>query len=118
MARESVSPIAEAALRPFSNTAPGRATIATDCTPSPGSAGILRRLPNERRHLIRLSGNSTTHFLLEHKSMWGQGVLISAPDDREGDEDVHEENKKEVVVFWRAMMSKCASEKDYNRQIK
>lgn len=44
-------------------------------------------------------------------------VLISAPDDREGDEDIHEENKKEVVAFWRGIMAKYGNEKEYNRQV-
>lgn len=45
-------------------------------------------------------------------------VLISAPDDREGDDDVHEENKSEVVKFWRAMVGptgRFKDEVDYNK---
>lgn len=47
-------------------------------------------------------------------------VLISAPDDREGDDDVYTENKKEVVAYWRATVGKTgrfADETDYNRKI-
>ena len=44
-------------------------------------------------------------------------LLISAPDDREGEDDIYKENKKEVIVFWKAMMEKYGSEKEYNRQI-
>ena len=44
-------------------------------------------------------------------------VLISGPDDREGEEDVHEESKDVVKVFWKQMMAKYGSEKEYNRQI-
>lgn len=47
-------------------------------------------------------------------------VLISAPDDREGDDDVYADNKSAVVSFWRAMVGKAgrfASEEDYNKQI-
>lgn len=44
-------------------------------------------------------------------------VLISAPDDREGDEDVLEENRQEVVAFWRRMMTRFGSERVYNREI-
>jgi type I restriction enzyme R subunit len=44
-------------------------------------------------------------------------VLISGPDDREGEMDVYEENKQEVQRFWKAMMSKYGSEKEYNKQI-
>lgn len=44
-------------------------------------------------------------------------VLISGPDDREGEEDVHEQSKDEVKAFWKAMMTKYGGEKEYNRQI-
>jgi type I restriction enzyme, R subunit len=47
-------------------------------------------------------------------------VLISAPDDREGDDDVYTENRKEVVAYWRATVGRAgrfADETDYNRKI-
>ncbi|MDR4496349.1 MAG: HsdR family type I site-specific deoxyribonuclease [Candidatus Scalindua sp.] len=44
-------------------------------------------------------------------------VLISGPDDREGEEDIYKENKEEVIRFWKAMMGKYGTEKEYNRQI-
>ncbi|MEJ7809739.1 MAG: HsdR family type I site-specific deoxyribonuclease [Gemmatimonadaceae bacterium] len=44
-------------------------------------------------------------------------VLISAPDDREGDDDLYEENKSAVVTFWRGMMAKYGTEKAYNDQL-
>lgn len=47
-------------------------------------------------------------------------VLISAPDDREGDDDVYTENKKDVVSYWRATVGKAGrfvDETDYNRKI-
>ncbi|MGR3303657.1 MAG: type I restriction endonuclease subunit R [Candidatus Scalindua sp.] len=44
-------------------------------------------------------------------------VLISGPDDREGEEDIYKENKEEVIRFWKAMMDKYGTEKEYNRQI-
>ncbi len=44
-------------------------------------------------------------------------VLISGPDDREGEEDVHEESKDVVKDFWKKMMAKYGSDKEYNRQI-
>jgi type I restriction enzyme, R subunit len=47
-------------------------------------------------------------------------VLISAPDDREGDDDVYTENRKEVVAYWRATVGKAGrfvDELDYNRKI-
>ena len=44
-------------------------------------------------------------------------VLISGPDDREGHEDIYEENKQKVVRFWKKMIDKYGSEKEYNRQL-
>lgn len=44
-------------------------------------------------------------------------VLISAPDDREGDTDILEENNNEVVAFWRKMMTRFGTEEQYNRQL-
>ena len=42
-------------------------------------------------------------------------VLISAPDDREGDVDILEENTSAVVAFWRRVMERYGTEKQYNR---
>ena len=56
------------------------------------------------------------HFFDEF-DMVSSEVLISGPDDREGEEDVHEESKDVVKVFWKKMMAKYGSEKEYNRQI-
>lgn len=44
-------------------------------------------------------------------------VLISGPDEREGEEDVHEESQDVIKAFWKKMMAKYGSEKEYNRQI-
>jgi type I restriction enzyme R subunit len=44
-------------------------------------------------------------------------VLISPPDAREGYEDVYEEASEEVTKFWKKMMDKYGSEKEYNKQI-
>ncbi len=44
-------------------------------------------------------------------------VLISGPDDREGEGDIHGENKEAVARFWKAMMAKYGTEKEYNRQL-
>jgi type I restriction enzyme R subunit len=44
-------------------------------------------------------------------------VLISAPDDREGEDDIHAESKEVVLKFWKAQMAKYGSEKEYNRQV-
>ena len=54
---------------------------------------------------------------LDEFDMVSSEVLISGPDDREGEEDVHEESKDVVKVFWKMMMAKYGSDKEYNRQI-
>lgn len=54
---------------------------------------------------------------LDEFGMVSSEVLISGPDDREGETDIYEENQKEVVRFWKAMMAKYGSERDFNRQI-
>jgi type I restriction enzyme R subunit len=42
-------------------------------------------------------------------------VLISAPDTREGETDVDESNKSEVVTFWKRVLDKYGTEKQYNK---
>ncbi len=44
-------------------------------------------------------------------------VLISGPDEREGETDIYSENKEAVQRFWKVMMSKYGSEKEYNKQL-
>lgn len=44
-------------------------------------------------------------------------VLISGPDEREGEESVHSESKEAVKRFWNEMMSRYGSEKEYNKQL-
>lgn len=44
-------------------------------------------------------------------------VLISAPDNREGDVDVLEDNVSEVVKFWRKTMERYGTDQEYNRQL-
>lgn len=44
-------------------------------------------------------------------------VLISGPDEREGEIDIHSESKEAVKRFWKTMMSKYGSEKEYNKQL-
>lgn len=44
-------------------------------------------------------------------------VLISGPDDREGNEEVDEENLPAVIVFWKKMMAKHGSEDQYNKNV-
>jgi type I restriction enzyme R subunit len=44
-------------------------------------------------------------------------VVISAPDTREENEDVNEVDTEEVRAFWKKMMAKYGSEKEYLKQI-
>jgi len=44
-------------------------------------------------------------------------VLISGPDEREGEEDIYKVNKEPVIRFWKAMMDRYGTEKEYNRQV-
>jgi type I restriction enzyme, R subunit len=44
-------------------------------------------------------------------------VLISGPDEPEGDEDGQEDDTATIVAFWKRMMERFGSEKEYNRQL-
>lgn len=44
-------------------------------------------------------------------------VVISAPDTREGNDDIYEENSSEVNQFWKRMMDRFGNESEYNAQI-
>ncbi len=54
---------------------------------------------------------------LDDFGMVSSEVLISGPDDREGEDDVHQKSTEAVKVFWKKMMDKYTSEKEYNRQL-
>ena len=54
---------------------------------------------------------------LDEFNMVSSEVLISGPDDREGEEDIYSENKEAVIRFWKIMMAKYGTEKEYNKQI-
>jgi len=54
---------------------------------------------------------------LDESGLVTSEVLISAPDDREGDTDILEENNREVVKFWRKMMERFGTEIEYNKQL-
>lgn len=54
---------------------------------------------------------------LDEFGLVSSDVLISGPDDREGNEEVAEENLPAVVVFWKKMMAKHGSEDQYNKNI-
>ncbi|HNX01488.1 MAG TPA: HsdR family type I site-specific deoxyribonuclease [Candidatus Cloacimonadota bacterium] len=44
-------------------------------------------------------------------------VLISGPDDREGETDIESPNANEIIPFWQHMMKRFGDEKQYNKQI-
>jgi type I restriction enzyme R subunit len=44
-------------------------------------------------------------------------VIISGPDDREGNEEVDKESKDLVRKFWDKMMGQYKTEDEYNRQV-
>ncbi len=54
---------------------------------------------------------------LDEFGLVSSDVLISGPDDREGNEEVGEDNLPAVIVFWKKMMAKHGSEEQYNRNI-
>lgn len=55
--------------------------------------------------------------LLDEFGMISSEVIISGPDEREGYDDIYGENQDKVVAFWKRMMAKYGSEKQYNKQI-
>jgi type I restriction enzyme R subunit len=44
-------------------------------------------------------------------------VIISAPDEREGYEDIYEEPAEEVLKFWKNILKRFSSESEYNKQV-
>jgi type I restriction enzyme R subunit len=54
---------------------------------------------------------------LDEINMVSSEVVISAPDDREGYDEVDDESREEVVRFWKKMMGRYGDEKTYNRSI-
>lgn len=54
---------------------------------------------------------------LDEFGMVTSEVLISGPDDREGEEDVNEQTSDVVKLFWQKMMAKYGTEKEYNKQL-
>ncbi len=54
---------------------------------------------------------------LDEFGMVSSEVLISGPDDREGNEEVAEENMPAVQQFWKKMMAKHGSESQYNKNL-
>ncbi len=56
------------------------------------------------------------HYLDEFGMVTSE-VLISGPDEREGNETYTSEKKLKVLAFWKKMMARFGSEKQYNEQI-
>lgn len=54
---------------------------------------------------------------LDELGMVTSEVIISAPDTREGNEDIYEESTSEVNIFWKRMMERFGNETEYNTQI-
>ncbi len=57
------------------------------------------------------------HHYLEELGFVSSEVVISAPDSREGYDDVDDEPTDEIVKFWQKMMKRYGSEEEYNKQI-
>ncbi len=54
---------------------------------------------------------------LDEFGMVSSETLISGPDEREGEEDLYDENKQAVQRFWKTVISKYGSEREYNKQV-
>lgn len=54
---------------------------------------------------------------LDELGMVTSEVVISAPDTREGNDDIYEETLSEVNQFWKRMMDRFGNESEYNAQI-
>lgn len=54
---------------------------------------------------------------LDELGMVTSEVVISAPDTREGNDDIYEETSSEVNQFWKRMMDRFGNESEYNAQI-
>jgi len=52
---------------------------------------------------------------LDEFGMVSSEVLISGPDEREGEEDLYAENKQAVQRFWKTVLQKYGSEEKYNK---
>ncbi len=76
---------------------------------APASRPSLPPGPSARRLLYKRA--------LDEIGMVTSEVIISAPDDREGYDEVGDESREEVVRFWKKMMERYGDEKTYNRSI-
>ena len=72
-----------------------------------------------KAQLVAPSKASAIRFkeVLDEIGHVSSAIIISAPDDKEGNEEVDKESKDIVRKFWDEMMTKYKSESEYNRQI-
>lgn len=72
-----------------------------------------------KAQLIAPSKAAAVHFkeVLDEIGHVTSDIIISPPDDNEGNEEVDKESKDLVRVFWDRMMERYKSEDEYNRQI-
>lgn len=54
---------------------------------------------------------------LDELGMVSSEVVMSAPDTREGHDNIYEENSSKVNQFWKRMMDRFGNEAEYNAQI-
>lgn len=54
---------------------------------------------------------------LDELGMVTSEVVVSAPDTREGNDDIYEETSSEINQFWKRMMDRFGNESEYNAQI-
>ena len=64
----------------------------------------------------KVSALKFKHYLDEFGMVTSE-VLISGPDDREGNEEVTDEPTAEVQAFWKRVIGKFGTEEEYNKQL-
>ncbi len=72
-----------------------------------------------KAQLIAPSKAAAVHFreVLDEIGHVSSAVIISPPDDNEGNEEVDQESRDVVRGFWSRMMAQYKTEDEYNRQI-
>lgn len=54
---------------------------------------------------------------LDEFGMVTSDIIMSAPDTREGNEDIYEESSDKVNAYWKTVIKKYGNEKNYNKQV-
>ena len=72
-----------------------------------------------KAQLVAPSKAATVHFkeVLDEIGHVSSAIVISPPDENEGNEEVDQESKDLVRSFWSKMMARYKTEEEYNRQI-